>query len=51
MLDNHNTILQNTPVIFCGVNCFEDDMIKDAKDFTGVVEAYDLKSTIEIALK
>jgi len=42
---------QNTPVVFCGVNDFQDSWLKGLKNFTGVAEQIDAKSTLEIALK
>ena len=37
-----------TPVVFCGVNFFQDADLKGRQDFTGVVENYDIAGTIEI---
>jgi PAS domain S-box-containing protein len=37
-----------TPVVFCGVNFFQDADLKGRKDITGVVENYDIASTVEI---
>jgi class 3 adenylate cyclase/ABC-type uncharacterized transport system substrate-binding protein len=39
------------PVVFCGVNHFDDSRIEGHQLYTGVVEAFDVRSTIEIALK
>jgi PAS domain S-box-containing protein len=39
-----------TPVVFCGVNHFEPEMIKDRPEFTGVLETLDIQSTLNIAL-
>ncbi len=51
LLRNHNDLFANTPVVFCGVNYFEDSMLEGHKLFTGVVEATDIKSNIELILK
>ena len=40
-----------TPLVFCGVNEFDPEMVKNKKLITGVVETIDFKETIEIALK
>lgn len=47
----HDKIFRNVPVIFCGVNYFEESMIQNHALFTGVVESYDLKGTIDVALQ
>jgi diguanylate cyclase (GGDEF)-like protein len=47
----HQELFAGTPVIFCGVNYFDDAMLAGQDLFTGVVEAHDIKSTIEIALQ
>jgi len=39
------------PVVFCGINNYNDSMLAGFDRFTGVVEDTDVKSTIEIALK
>jgi len=41
----------HTPVVFCGINYFQDSDIKDNNLFTGVIELVDVQKTIEIALK
>lgn len=47
----HDLIFKDVPTIFCGVNYFEDSMVEDKDYLTGVVESYDLKGTIDVALK
>jgi PAS domain S-box-containing protein len=40
------------PVVFCGVNFFDEAMLDGKRDFfTGVVEAYDVRNTLRQALK
>jgi signal transduction histidine kinase len=39
-----------TPIIFCGVNDFNEANIKDKEWVTGIVEDIDIKSTIDAAL-
>ncbi|PKM50387.1 MAG: hypothetical protein CVV02_11455 [Firmicutes bacterium HGW-Firmicutes-7] len=47
----HNTIYATVPTIFCGVNFFEESMLAHKENFTGVVESYDLRGTIDVAIK
>lgn len=47
----HDEIFSGIPVVFCGVNHFQDDIIVDKPYITGVAENIDIKSTIDIALK
>ncbi|MDC0335918.1 sigma 54-interacting transcriptional regulator [Pseudodesulfovibrio sp.] len=44
-------LFPKTPVIFCGINKLERYNLGYDSDITGVVEDFDLKSTIDIALK
>lgn len=46
-----NELFGLTPVVFCGVNGFKPIMIEGLGGFTGVAENYDLKGTLELALK
>ncbi|MFH1983130.1 MAG: ABC transporter substrate binding protein [Pseudomonadota bacterium] len=50
LLSHHDTIFPGAPVVFCGVNYFKDEMIADTADFTGVVESFSIKGTIDAAL-
>ena len=51
LLQYHDQLFPNTPVVFCGVNYFDDSMLAGRDLFTGVVEGQDIKSTLDIALK
>ena len=51
LLNNRDELFSSTPVVFCGVNFFEDQMLTAGKNFTGVVEAFDLPGTISLMLK
>lgn len=51
LLKRGENLFGNTPVVFCGVNNFRPEDIRDANHFTGVQEDFDFKSTIEVALK
>jgi len=44
-------IFHNVPVVFCGVNYFQDSDLTDNPLFTGVVELIDVQKTIELALR
>lgn len=46
----HQELFPNTPIVFCGVNYFEEGMVSERNVFTGVVEMYDIRTTIETAL-
>ena len=50
LLRYHDRIFPDTPVVFCGVNNFKDELIRGRPPFTGVVEAFSIKGTIEAAL-
>lgn len=51
MLHYHDELFANTPVVFCGVNYFQESMIEGHPLFTGVVESFSLQGTIEGALQ
>ena len=40
----------DVPVVFCGVNDFEDDMLAGLPRFTGVTESFDILATLNTAL-
>lgn len=46
----HDSLFPDTPVVFSGVNYYEDSMIGGSPWYTGVVEAYDLNDTLDAAL-
>ncbi len=50
LLANRDELFPGAPVVFCGINDFREQRISN-KGFTGVVEDFDLKSTIEVALE
>ncbi len=49
MKANRDALFHNTPVVFCGINYFSDDMIEGAPQFTGAVEDKDVTSTLQTA--
>lgn len=51
LLRHHDDLFPGTPVVFCGINFFNDRQIKDRPLFTGVLEAPDVKKTVDLALK
>lgn len=51
MLKYHQEIFPNVPIVFCGVNYFEDSDVKDDPLITGVVELVDIQKTLEVASK
>jgi GAF domain-containing protein len=51
MLEYHNRLFPDVPVVFCGVNLFEDAMLEGKRQqFTGVVENVDIRATLDVAL-
>lgn len=50
LLKYHDQLFPNTPIVFCGVNYFDDSMLAGQNLFTGVVEGQDIASTLSIAL-
>lgn len=49
LLNNQPTLFPDTPVVFCGVNGFDSQLIKNNNLFTGVIEELSFKETIEAA--
>ncbi|PAB55847.1 ABC transporter substrate-binding protein, partial [Anaeromicrobium sediminis] len=47
----HKSLFENTPIICCGLNIFDDFITNRNNMFTGVVETVDIKDTIDIAYK
>jgi PAS domain S-box-containing protein len=44
-------LIERIPVVFCGVNDFEESMLDGRGNFTGLTEALEFKPTIDLALK
>lgn len=51
MLKYANELFPNTPVVFCGVNNFDEARFAGHDMFTGVIETIDIRKTLEVALK
>lgn len=48
--DYRDRLFPGVPVVFCGVNYFEDSYLEGVEGFTGVNEEADLKGAIDVAL-
>ncbi len=46
-----NDLFPNSPLVFCGVNNYDDSLTANLRNYTGVTEFSDLKETLELALK
>lgn len=50
--NNSNSLFRNVPIVFCGVNYIDDRQIAANRNlFTGVVEAFDISTTLRTALR
>lgn len=50
MRQTRDTLFPGTPVVFCGVNFFRQDMLSGLSGFTGVAETFDARATLTAAL-
>jgi signal transduction histidine kinase len=50
MLKYYSRLLPATPVIFCGVNYFEEYTLYGQANFTGLLESIDIKDTLDTAI-
>ncbi|MBU6134706.1 ABC transporter substrate binding protein [Clostridium tertium] len=50
MINYGEDIFGDIPVVFCGINNFNDEMLQGKPNYTGVVEAIDVESTIDSIL-
>jgi len=51
LLPHHQELFPDTPIVFCGVNDFKDSMLVGHNLITGVVEAFDIKGTMDVAVQ
>jgi PAS domain S-box-containing protein len=51
LLRYRDKIFSKTPVVFCGINSFNDSMLEHSALFTGTVEDINIRDTIDTALK
>ncbi|GAB7023168.1 ATP-binding protein [Salidesulfovibrio brasiliensis] len=47
----HEELFKDVPVVFCGVNDFREEMLRDQPLFTGVSEEVDALETVRVLLK
>jgi len=50
LLSKRDDLFPGSPVVFCGVNSYEDQMLAGRKGFTGVVEESDFPGTLSLML-
>lgn len=51
LLEEKESLFPDTPVVFCGVNYLDSSLLAERSNFTGIVEGYDIRSTLELALQ
>jgi PAS domain S-box-containing protein len=51
VLRHRNELFLGAPVVFCGINGFEPEMIAGVEDITGVAEIPDYRGTLDFALR
>ena len=51
LIKHGDTLFPGTPVIFAGVNNFDDRMLQGKPQFTGIVETISRNETIDLALQ
>ena len=49
--DYYTDFFKNTPIIFCSINQFSDQLVKGIEHISGVTEEIDSRKTIEVALR
>ena len=50
LLSYGEELFPGVPVVFCGINGYQEEMLGGRKGVTGIAEDYDLKGTLDIAL-
>jgi len=50
MREYRDVLFPGTPIVFCGVNNYQDDMLFGLRGFTGVAEEVDITETAALAL-
>ena len=50
VLRHRDELFENVPIIFCGVNNFQPEMLGDAEGITGVSEIISVRETLDAAL-
>jgi len=51
LLKHHHELFPQTPVVFCGVNNYQDAMLTGDKWFTGAVESLDMREILDTVLE
>jgi PAS domain S-box-containing protein len=51
LLMHHRELFPGTPIVFCGINDFKDEMLSGHENITGVLEFLDQQASLDIALK
>jgi len=51
LLKERDDLFPGVPIVFCGINNFEDRMILGQKGITGIVEDIDIAGTIQLLLR
>lgn len=46
-----DSLLPDTPVVFCGINNFNQSMLNGHKNYTGIIETIDIESTIKLIIR
>ncbi len=47
---HYDRLFPGVPVVFCGINFFKETMLQGFSKFTGVLEAFDIPATLNIAI-
>ena len=51
ILEYHDELFPGVPVVFCGINDYQSEMITGTRNLTGLVEVLDIGPTIDLGLK
>lgn len=49
-LANRTSLFSDIPIVFCGINSFEKEMLQEQVNITGVNETTDIKKTVELMM-
>ncbi len=47
----HEKLYPDVPIVFCGINNYSEELIKDINNITGIIEGVDFKRTIDLITK
>jgi PAS domain S-box-containing protein len=50
LLKNRGVLFHNVPIVFCGINSFTERLLQGQKNITGVIEAVDIRNTVDLML-